>query len=392
MSNVAGCQGLIFPSSTHVDKSITLSATPNISALNHDQTVIISITSEEWKDADLQWRVVSDELEAVGELSSAVETSVVYRAPSYGRGIVTVSLSGTVDSTIGIANISFHIDLPLIEQRPLSELKVISDSSPLLLAFVYGDVSNSDILVANLGNGEVKTIAGQTCDAAESSWSPNATQIIYQANCNGTYDIYQVNSDGSSQRQLTFTNNMDEREPDYSSDGKLIAFRTNPANQGKAGNGDLWVMKADGSDLQFLKIRGRSPQWSPDNSQIAFMSQTGDIWNIYIYEVATGNMRQLTNCKTNCRWPTWSPDGQTIIFNTTTDSDTTIADAIWSISALGGDMKRLSQGNNAGRASWSANELIAFNSADGIEYMHSDGSGRTLLIRSDANWAPRWSK
>jgi len=52
-----------------------------------------------------------------------------------------------------------------------------------------------------------------------------------------------------------------------------------------------------------------SPAWSPDASQIAYVSFETDLPRIYIQTLATGERRQVTNFSGINSSPVWSPDG-----------------------------------------------------------------------------------
>ncbi len=59
-----------------------------------------------------------------------------------------------------------------------------------------------------------------------------------------------------------------------------------------------------------------SPSWSPDGSEIAFSGYNHGIHDLWIVNVATGQLRQLTNDKHAELMPQWSPDGKSLTFAT----------------------------------------------------------------------------
>ena len=72
-------------------------------------------------------------------------------------------------------------------------------------------------------------------------WSPDGTKIAYEAEgTRGRPDIYVMNADGSERKQLTNHRARDEN-PDWSPDGKQIAFYSE-----RVGNAEIYVMNADG--------------------------------------------------------------------------------------------------------------------------------------------------
>ena len=56
--------------------------------------------------------------------------------------------------------------------------------------------------------------------------------------------------------------------------------------------------------------------WSPDGKELAFSGQKGGLSDLYLYDFATGTIRQLTNDRYADLQPAWSPDGRTIAFVT----------------------------------------------------------------------------
>jgi Tol biopolymer transport system component len=83
--------------------------------------------------------------------------------------------------------------------------------------------------------------------------------------------------------RLTFTKGSDgvlgdDSMPDFSPDGRRIAFTSNRDRQG-----EIYVMNADGSGQRRLTRRGGddwAPRFSPDGGQIAFTQLPGTIWTM----------------------------------------------------------------------------------------------------------------
>ncbi len=77
--------------------------------------------------------------------------------------------------------------------------------------------------------------------------------------------------------------------------------------------------------------------WSPDGKQIAFDSKRDDKTSIFVLDLATHELKRLTNSGANDITPAWSPDGKKIAFV----SDRTGHNEIFIINADGSDTKRL---------------------------------------------------
>jgi TolB protein len=261
-----------------------------------------------------------------------------------------------------------------------------------LLAYVYGDVGAADIHVYDRASARTWTVASRACDEAEPDWLPDGRSVVYQADCDGGYDLYQVDVETRAVRRLTATPGENEREPDVSPDGGWLVYRTNREANARNLDGALHLINLGGGAPQPLGVAGRSPTWSPDGTQLLFMSERESNWEIYVYSLVDHSTRRLTNCDANCRFPTWSPDGQWVAYHSTTGPDTADAETIWRIPAGGGESALLVTGSGAGRPTWSVGGWIAFNSQQGIELVDERGEQRRILLASSSHWAPAWSR
>ncbi|MFV2007099.1 MAG: BamA/TamA family outer membrane protein [Longimicrobiales bacterium] len=101
---------------------------------------------------------------------------------------------------------------------------------------------------------------------------------------------------------------------DWSPDGSKFVFIVFAD-----GDNELAIVDTENGDIEAkISIDGvgalTNPAWSPDGRYIAFSGMEGGVSDIYIWEVATGSLRQMTDDKHADLQPTWSPDGRTIAF------------------------------------------------------------------------------
>ena len=265
-------------------------------------------------------------------------------------------------------------------------------SATRLIAYVSGSVGATDIYVIEGDGSNRRCATCRSCDEAEPGWFPDGRTIVYQSDCDSSYDIWRVDATGNTPTQLTRTSQVDEREPDCSPDGKEIVYRVNAEGNERNADGELMVMNISSGTAASLRERGRAPVWSPDGTRIAFMSERSGTWEIYVYDVTSRGVTRLTNCTANCRWPAWSPDGKAVIYHTTTSASSTTADTIWYVPVAGGQVVRFVSGDEAGRPSWSSGGWIIFNSNRGIEALRENGSDRRTIVTGDQNWAPVWTE
>ena len=142
--------------------------------------------------------------------------------------------------------------------------------------------------------------------------------IVFYSTRDGNCDIYVMNDDGSHVTPLTNTP-LKEYLPRWSPDGGRIVFeRDLRSAQGQ--QFDIFLMDADGGNERPLTHHPKldaSPTWAPDGRHIAFTSNRRGNFEIYIMEVASGALRQLTKTAWEEGFssaPNWSPDGHHIAY------------------------------------------------------------------------------
>ena len=166
-------------------------------------------------------------------------------------------------------------------------------------------------------------------------------------------DIWKFDAGGAAKNFISST--LFDANPQFSPDGKRIAFASN-----RAGGGiEIWVCSQNGSNpVQLTNGLGRhqaTPRWSPDSRQIVFSSQGEDgHWDTYVIDAAGGQPRRLTPYPSDEHVPSWSRDGQWIYFASNRSGDF----EIWRIPAAGGESVQVTDnGGYAALESWDGKTL-----------------------------------
>ncbi len=181
--------------------------------------------------------------------------------------------------------------------------------------------------------------------------------------------------------------------------GASVVFdRVSKHYPGATALADLSLDVAAG-EVYDLGLTGRAPAWSPDGTQLAFMSDLEGVWHIYVYDIAEETLWMVDErCPSHCRFPAWSPDGSELVYSSTVSQGDLTPNALWVAPAEGGRARRLVSGEFDYPA-WSAEGWIAFSGVDGIYRAaaaeHSPQAERYLYAQVDVEGPmrePVWSR
>jgi len=166
--------------------------------------------------------------------------------------------------------------------------KGLSDWSPDGRRILFeGDQQeeNGDVFVINVDGTGLRNLTNDAATDFFAKWSPDGKRIVFASNRaqmeelgpanpwnwpRGGLDIYVMDADGGNVTRLT-DHPENDMLPYWSPDGKWISF-TSARISGRGGayeaphTWDIFVMKADGSELQHV-IQGKGHGWSSCKAQ-----------------------------------------------------------------------------------------------------------------------------
>ncbi|HKV92198.1 MAG TPA: translocation protein TolB [Candidatus Angelobacter sp.] len=184
------------------------------------------------------------------------------------------------------------------------------------------------------------------------AWSSDGTKIAFSSSMHsGLSEIFVADASGANARRLS-TGKGDVSPVFNPKTNGQIAWVS-----GRTGLPQIYVMDADGSNVQKMTDQGYavSPAWSPNGLLLAFS------WvrkygpgilggeDIYLMDIASRQIVQLTHDGGRNDFPSWSPDGRHIVFQ----SNRSGTEQIWSVLADGTHLQQLTRQGRNSQPNWS---------------------------------------
>ena len=174
--------------------------------------------------------------------------------------------------------------------------------------------ARGDIFTAPIEKGPTRNLTHSSgAHDKWGSWSPDGSQVAFISDKSGEEELYVVPQDGSKPpAQITTGGQAMRYQPEWSADGKMIAF----------GDKDGKVFVVTLADKKMTEIvdspRGqiRDYVWSPSGSFLAFSDATSGngFSQIYIWSAADGKVHRVTDQMFNAFNPAWDTTGNYLYF------------------------------------------------------------------------------
>jgi Tol biopolymer transport system component len=180
--------------------------------------------------------------------------------------------------------------------------------------------SNSERLYTVVPGAAPKLLTRGRLHGVDARWSADHRLLTFSG---WTHDpssgffgtcIFVMRADGRFLRRVTpEVNNVFDRAPDWSPDGKQIVFARDSEPTSAAA--DIYVVSARGGTPRLLRTDGSFPRWSPDGQTIAFtnIAPRAIYGGIYLMASDGSAVRRLTSIWNNGL--DWSPDGRRLLFS-----------------------------------------------------------------------------
>ena len=164
-----------------------------------------------------------------------------------------------------IQSLVFVILILFVLNVSASSLFAKTPTTPKIL-FTSSRDGNREVYMMNLDGSEQMNLTQHPARDGSGVWSPTGEQILFVSDRGGERDLYLMDADGTNVRRVFKKKIRASRyAATWSPDGKQFAYNYLDWNSPKSG---LYLGTFGEEDVEPL-LKGSSPEWSPDGSEIA---------------------------------------------------------------------------------------------------------------------------
>jgi len=182
------------------------------------------------------------------------------------------------------------------------------------------------------------------------TWSPDGSQVMFSSSMQGNPALFVTDASGNRPKRVTFASNGADTSPAWNpKTGQTVAFVSD-----RGGTPQLYMMNADGTDTRKIDLSDMGyvidPAWSPNGQLLAFSwRRPSGNYDIYIMDVVSHEIREITRDSGRNERPSWAPDGRHIVFESTRSGTR----QIWTMLADGSSARQLTTSGHNESPNWS---------------------------------------
>ena len=169
----------------------------------------------------------------------------------------------------------------------------------------------ADVYLIDLATGSRSRIAFFPGINSGPSFSPDGASLALTLSKDGNPEIYTISTSGSIENRITRTRGA-ETSPSWSPTGDRLVYSSDDR-----GSPQLFISSSTGvTDMDHL-VTGNSyctkPDWSPDGKSIAFTTRIGGQFQIGVFDVASREGRLITT--DGGEDPAWTRDSRHLVYS-----------------------------------------------------------------------------
>lgn len=164
-----------------------------------------------------------------------------------------------------------------------------------------------DVYTVSVSSGARKRIAGYPGLNAGGAISPSGREAALVLSKDGGTDLYIKNLKTDELFRLTRSPKAAEASPSWSPDGSQLAYVSD-----QSGSPQIYVIARSGGTPRRLTSRGSenvAPDWGPAGL-IAYASRLGGAYQVFVLDPNTLDSKQVSPGDASYEDPCWAPDGR----------------------------------------------------------------------------------
>lgn len=213
----------------------------------------------------------------------------------------------------------------------------------------YRGVTSAQICIYSMASNRLISFPRFPGTNSSPAWSPDGSRIAFMSSRDGDPAVFVSQADGTHLHRITFGAGVSTSPAWNPKTGQQIVFVSD-----RDGDPVLYMSNADGSNLQKIDLPDMGyvidPAWSPNGQLLAFSwRRPSGNYDIYVMDIVTHQLVELTRDEARNERPTWAPDGRHLAF----ESTRTGTRQIWTMLADGSQPRQLTFSGKNESPNWS---------------------------------------
>ena len=200
------------------------------------------------------------------------------------------------------------------EPGQISNVSLSPDGNRAMVAVFDRSAHNNDLWIYDLKRNLRSRFTFDPAAENAGVWSPDGSQIVFDSERKGHFDLYRKLSSGAGPEELLAADRTAKYPTSWTPDGKFVVYYS--TSEQKRGF-DLWVLPLEGERKPFPLVKNgfnvQHGQFSPAGGWVAYASDETGRDEIYVAPFPGGGGKRLVSA-TGGILPRWRGDGKELFY------------------------------------------------------------------------------